>query len=202
LFGKVEIMVTTVSDFCPQCGLTDFEVRIDKQVFLECLKCSFKKSYPPPYPPNWEDQKMTTEELVETTRAYGLAMFKIMESGICPFCQIKLRSEERRVEIMEDDGLKFPEENIKCPKCGRNSGWASFVKLMEVFNPVREFLKNHPKFRIETEGGYEVYRKKAWKISFVADHKLDIYFDIEAFEPVWMKADFDPVSLSAPLPCE
>jgi hypothetical protein len=186
-------MEDTILDFCPECGLSDFEIRIEDQIYLECVKCSFKKSMPPPYPPNWKDQEMTKVELVETSKAYGFAMFKIMESGVCPHCQLRLRPEDRRIEILEDWGIKFPEENIKCLECGHNYGWASFFKLMETFHPVREFLKNNPKFRIETEGGYEVYGKVAWRISFVADKKLDVYFDNEAFEPIWLQADFNPI---------
>ena len=186
-------MVETIPDFCPECGLSDFEIRIEDQIYLMCVKCSFKKSEPPPYPPNWKDQEMTIIELVETTKAYGSAMFKIMESGVCPHCQLRLRPKDKRIEILEDGGIKFPEENIKCPNCGRNYGWASFFKLIETFHPVKEFLMNNPKFRIETEGGYEVYGKDAWRISFVADKKLDVYFDIEAYEPIWLEADFNPI---------
>ena len=189
--------MSAISDFCPKCGLTDFKIKLDKQIILECVKCSFTKSYPPPYPPNWGELKLTIEELVETTKAYGLAMFRIMESGICPNCHSKWRTEDKRIEILEDEefGLTFPEENIKCKKCGVNYGWASFMKLMEAFHPVREFLRNHPRFHIETDGnGYQIYCKKVWKMSFVANEKLDIYFDIEAFEPIWLEANFNPVS--------
>lgn len=195
-------METKVSDFCPECGFTDFKVRVEEQIYLECEGCSFKASFPPPYPPNWKELNMTLRELVGTTKAYGFALFKILESGICPHCQAKWRPEDRRVEIMEDWGIEFPEENIRCPECGKNSGWASFMKLMWTAHPVREFLKNQKNFRIETEGGYEVYGKEAWKISFVADKRLDVYFDVEAFEPIWMKTDFDPVSKTTAVACE
>jgi len=191
-----------IIDICPSCrALVKFEVILNgNNIILKCLSCGFKKTYPRPYPENWREQGMSINEVVETTRRYGIAMFLIMESGICPLCKTCIPPENRKIEKMYfDEPLNewCYEENIRCPKCRVNFGWASFMKLIESFPPVREFLKYVRSFNIECDDKtYYIFNKETFRIKFKAKDKvLIVYMDKSNFEPIWMESNLTTGSL-------
>jgi len=189
-----------IIDICPFCqALVEFEVILNNNTILKCLKCGFKKTYPRPYPENWREQDMDINEVLETTRRYGVAMFLIMEGGICPLCKTRVPLENRKIEKMYFDKLNgwCYEENIRCPKCGVNFGWASFVKLIESFPPVREFLKYVRSFNIECDDKtYYIFDRETFRVKFKAKDKvLVVYMDKNNFEPIWIESNLTVSSL-------